>query len=693
MAMMKPHLDYLINTVRKISEVHIRTRIFAVFCLFFTAMAYSGTGDKEILNADERAWLDRNQSRLVLAVETGYAPFVFIDSKDRPAGLAHDYIRLIESKLGVHFNQKRFSSLDEIFQKVHSGEIHIVNAVTNTPARAKFLSMTEPFISVPNVIIVKKDRLAPMAEHDLQGLKVSLVKSYAVTEHMSARSFHFIPHLVPDDLGALLDVSFGHSDAAVIDLATASYLISEKGIANLRVAGEIEYAIRLSIGTPLNEPVLYGILQKGLDAITDAERLEIKNRWINASKNQSIFKDRQFWIVLGSVLAVAFAIFAIILVWNRTLRRQIVLRQQAETALRESEERLKEAQQISQIGNWELDLVKGRLLWSDEIFRLFEIEPDKFQATYEGFLNAIHPEDRDAVNSAYTRSLQDRKPYEITHRLQMPDGRIKWVTERCNSFFDAEGKPIRSIGTVQDITLRKHFELALAQSNADLEQFAYSVSHDMRQPLRAISGHLQLLNRSLQKKLDDDERENLSFALDGAKRMDSMIVSLLDYSRIGRKTAAKQWIDSHASLDEAQSFLAPLIAETGTKIKLSGEWPQVFASRDEITRLLQNLIANAIKFRMAEQPAQVEIDSSVRGDVWQVSVRDYGIGIEPQQIGRLFKFFSRLQSRERFEGTGMGLALCRRIVEHHGGRIWVESDGEGKGSVFIFEIQLQSEEN
>ena len=108
---------------------------------------------------------------------------------------------------------------------------------------------------------------------------------------------------------------------------------------------------------------------------------------------------------------------------------------------------------------------------------------------------------------------------------------------------------------------------------------------------------------------------------------------------------------------------------------------------------MQNLIANAIKFRMAEQPAQVEIDSSVRGDVWQVSVRDYGIGIDPQQIGRLFKFFSRLQSRERFEGTGMGLALCRRIVEHHGGRIWVESEGEGKGSVFIFEIQLQSEEN
>lgn len=306
-----------------------------------SASAFGISAGKEILNADERAWLTKNQSRLVLAVETGYAPFVFIDAEDKPAGLAHDYIRLIEAKLGVHFNQRRFSTLDEIFQKVHNGEVQIVNAVTRTPAREKFLAMTDAYVTVPNVIIVRKDHSGQMQEYELSGLKVSLVKSYAITEHMSNRGLHFIPDLVPDDLSALLDVSFGRSDAAVIDLATASYLISEKGIANLRVAGEVAYDIRLSIATPLNEPVLYGILQKGLNAITDAERLEIKNRWISASKNQSIFQERQFWIVVGSVVVVALGILAMILVWNRTLRQQVALRTEA---LVKEQEALKESQ-------------------------------------------------------------------------------------------------------------------------------------------------------------------------------------------------------------------------------------------------------------------------------------------------------------------------------------------------------------
>lgn len=248
------------------------------------------------------------------------------------------------------------------------------------------------------------------------------------------------------------------------------------------------------------------------------------------------------------------------------------------------------------------------------------------------------------------------------------------------------------LAVTRDITDRKKSEQALKRSNADLERFAYSVSHDMRQPLRAVSGHLQLLQRSMKDKLDEDERENMAFALEGARRMDSMIVSLLDYSRVGRKTESKQWMSSRVSLDEAVGFLEAVIGETKAEVVSRGDWPQVFASRDELTRLFQNLIGNAIKFRDPGQSARIEIDSSVQGETWRVAVRDHGVGIDPQQIDRLFQFFSRLQSRSRFEGTGMGLALCRRIVEHHDGRIWAESEGEGKGSVFIFELPLKGKE-
>lgn len=252
-----------------------------------------------------------------------------------------------------------------------------------------------------------------------------------------------------------------------------------------------------------------------------------------------------------------------------------------------------------------------------------------------------------------------------------------------------------ALGIIRDISGRKLVEQhlqdkteALLRSNMDLEQFAYSVSHDMRQPLRAVAGHLQLLQMNLKDVLDDENKENLAFALSGAKRMDSMIVSLLEYSRVGRKTEAKQWVESRQILDEALEFLDGLVVQTKADISIAGEWPPVFVSSDELLRLFQNLIGNALHYHEVNEPPRIEIDSTVHARIWRVSVRDHGIGIDPRQIDRLFQFFSRLQLRERFEGTGMGLALCRRIVEHHDGRIWVESEGEERGSTFIFELNL-----
>lgn len=279
----------------------------------------------ELLTPEERLWLTNNQHRIVLGVETGYAPFVFLDGRDQPAGLAQDYMRLIESKLGVAFNEKQFSSLGDIFAKVRAGESLIVNAITQTPDRLKFLKFTAPFIVVPNVILVKQDRKDSMSENTLSGLKIALVKSYAITENLLGKNLGISPVLVQNDMAALLSVSFGQADAAIIDLATASYLISQKAITNLRVAGETELSINLAIGTPLNEPMLNRILEKGLAVISDEQRQEIHNRWINIS-GHSLFTDWRFWFGLVSVLIVIVAVLIVIAVWNRILRRQVLLR-------------------------------------------------------------------------------------------------------------------------------------------------------------------------------------------------------------------------------------------------------------------------------------------------------------------------------------------------------------------------------
>ncbi|MDD5177258.1 MAG: PhnD/SsuA/transferrin family substrate-binding protein [Sterolibacterium sp.] len=301
----------------------------------------------------------------------------------------------------------------------------------------------------------------------------------------------------------------------------------------------------------------------------------------------------------------------------------------------------------------------------------------------------------DKVRAVYRRVWQEGMVRGYPLALRQGDGGSMEVLYNATLYRNELGEAQGILASARDITELKQVEEALRtkteslqRSNADLEQFAYSVSHDMRQPLRAVAGHLQLLEKALKDMLDEDSRENLSYALEGARRMDSMIVSLLDYSRVGRKTEVKQWMESRQSLDEALGYLAPAIEESGATLEVNGEWPRIFASRDELTRLLQNLISNAIKYCEQGRPPRVEVVSALMGDNWRVSVRDHGIGIDPQYFDRLFHFFSRLQSRARFDGTGMGLALCKRIVEHHRGRIWVESAGAEQGSTFIFEMPV-----
>lgn len=326
--------------------------------VFLSAAAHGDSDVKDILTPQERLWLTQNQSHLVYAVETNYAPFVFIGSDGKPTGLAYDYMLLVESKLGVHFKEKRFSSLDTIFSNVRNHEVQIVNAVTATPKRSEFLSFTNFFISVPNVIVVNKNRDGTMGEKDLAGLRVSLVKSYAVTEHLMKKGIVVTPSLAANDLETLLDVSFGRADAAVIDLATASYLISSKGITNLRVAGETDFNIQLAMAASKDAPILQTILQKGINAITDKEREKIQGDWINAS-GKSIFNDLRFWALFGVILFISLAI----VIWNRTLNYQVKLRTKAEQeALEKSEQKYKDLVENAMVGIYRSNL-SGTILY------------------------------------------------------------------------------------------------------------------------------------------------------------------------------------------------------------------------------------------------------------------------------------------------------------------------------------------
>lgn len=223
----------------------------------------------------------------------------------------------------------------------------------------------------------------------------------------------------------------------------------------------------------------------------------------------------------------------------------------------------------------------------------------------------------------------------------------------------------------------------LSRSNADLEQFAYVASHDLREPLRMVSSFLTLLERHLGGQLDAEGREFVGYARDGALRMDRMILDLLQYSRVGRVETAIEAVDLAAMVQQARNDLADQIAQSGAEVTVDGTLPVVEGYPGELARLFLNLIGNAIKYRAADRTPRIVVSATHLPEGWQVTVADNGIGIDAQFHERVFAIFQRLHTRQAYDGNGIGLAICKKVVEHHGGRIWVEST-PGNGAAFRF---------
>lgn len=282
--------------------------------------------------------------------------------------------------------------------------------------------------------------------------------------------------------------------------------------------------------------------------------------------------------------------------------------------------------------------------------------------------------------------------------VPLPNGqpRIQQTTVTAIPAFN-EDRGFYALMSIQDVTelthriqiyqaeiqQRKRTEAELQRSNKELEQFAYIASHDLQEPLRMVTSFTKLLEQRYADKLDSQANQIINFAVDGATRMQALINDLLAYSRVGRQGKALELIDCEVAVKKAIANLQFIIQESGASIKID-PLPKLKADAAQLVQLFQNLIGNAIKYR-SQKPPEVSVGAERQQGEWLFWVCDNGIGIDPQQRERVFLIFQRLHSRQEYPGTGIGLAICKKIVERHDGRIWIESE-VGRGSTFYFTI-------
>ncbi|MXV63452.1 PAS domain S-box protein [Natronorubrum sp. JWXQ-INN-674] len=241
----------------------------------------------------------------------------------------------------------------------------------------------------------------------------------------------------------------------------------------------------------------------------------------------------------------------------------------------------------------------------------------------------------------------------------------------------------RRIGVIRDVTEREGYRRKLEESNERLEQFAYAASHDLQEPLRMITSYVQLLERRYGDELDEDAEEFIDYAVDGAERMREMIDGLLEYARVETQGDPLEPVELNEVLDDVRTDLQLQIEDSDAHIEV-GSLPRVSGDEGQLRQVFQNLVTNAIEYS-GEEPPQVAVSAERNGSMWHISLRDEGIGIDPDETDRVFEVFQRLHSRDESEGTGIGLALCRRIIERHGGDIWIESE-PGEGATFSFTL-------
>ena len=653
------------------------------------------------LSERERLWLE-NHPTVTFTGDPNWLPYEAFDSEGKYIGIVSQHLDLIAESTGLKFEMSPSNTWTESTEKAKNGSVDILSETDDSDLKSH-LVFTDPYLSNPIVIAMHSREHYVEGINDIRNLNIAVIKDYGYVPKIRRKYPDINFTTVPDIQYGLIAVSTGEVDALLCTLALCSYTIADLGLNNVKITGKTEFDTKLALGVQRTLPELVSILNKAIKNISYGQQQAILDEWIKQK-----YIEKTDYALAYQVTAVAFILLGIFAYWNRRLSREINLRvateeelKSAQDVLRLSQQRLLLHREHNPLAVIEWNTNFEVLSWNPAAQRIFGFT--EMEVLGQHATDNILPESaRDTVLRVWKELLEKGSCERSTNENVTKDGRTILCAWYNTALVNPDGFVIGVASMVDDITERTQAEqeleqhrhhleamvaertAALEEANKELESFSYSVSHDLRAPLRSIDGFSHALMEDYAGQIDETGRNYLQRVRSSAQRMGMLIDDMLSLSRVMRHELKRKDINLSEMAGAAISTLRDYDPKREVDVHIE-PGIQAWGDAHLIDIALDNLLGNAWKYTGKNDKAHIEFGLAENKGNKVYRVRDNGVGFDMQYVDKLFGSFQRLHKADEFEGTGIGLATVARIIHRHGGKIWAEGE-VGRGATFYFTL-------